>query len=91
MQQLPNLRIVNLRRDDRDEGDVENPWNKLMAIWYDKTDQKRLSIRPINPTKYKPYYDVVRPSEGAPDGDGATVYRAVQMASRVLSASVRLP
>ncbi len=41
--------------------------------------------------KYKPYDDVVQPSVRALDGDGTTVYRAIQMVIRVRSASVCLP
>ncbi len=40
--------------------------------------------------KYKPYDNVVQPSVRALDGDGTTVYRAVQMVIRVCSALVRL-
>ncbi|KAK0439705.1 uncharacterized protein EV420DRAFT_1733671 [Desarmillaria tabescens] len=37
--------------------------------------------------KNKPYYNVVRPSVRALDGDGTTVYRAIQMVNMMISAS----
>ncbi len=39
----------------------------------------------------KPYYDIAWPLAGALDGDGTAIYCTVQMASRMLSASVHLP
>lgn len=41
--------------------------------------------------RYKPYDDVVWPSVRALDGDGTTVYHAIQMVIRVHSALVCLP